>query len=83
MIAVAGEANRKIFHNDRNLDLSAGVRILLGGIPNLQDINLDTELTRDTPNFIKRLMLLLQKERVKEGPQDSMFSFPRLILLST
>jgi len=33
VIAIAGEANREIFLNDRSLDLSEGYRILVGGLP--------------------------------------------------
>lgn len=67
MIAVAGEANRKIFFNDWSLGLSEGYLHLLGGIPNLEDIDVIMDGPRDSAEFIKRLLLLLQKERVNEG----------------
>jgi hypothetical protein len=62
---MAGEANRKIFFNDRNLAFSEAYQTLLGGQPNLEDINhnLDTEVSA----FIKRLLLLFRKERINEG----------------
>ena len=65
MIAMAGEENRRVFFNDRNLDLS-GYRIFLGALPNLDDIKVKTEIHDDTPLFIKRLTHLLQRDRVKE-----------------
>ena len=64
MIAMAGEENRKIFFSDRNLDLSEGYRILLGGVPDVKDINIKTG---DISDFIKRLLLLFRKERIDEG----------------
>ena len=66
MIAMVGEENRRIFFNDRNLDLS-GYRIFLGALPNLDDdINVKTEIHNDVPLFIKRLTHLLHRDRVKE-----------------
>jgi len=62
VIAMAGEPNRKIFFNDRNLDLGEGYRILLGGVPRLEDINVDT--SQDATEFVKRLSLLIRKERI-------------------
>ena len=64
---MSGEANRKIFYNDRNLDLS-GYKILLGGVPNLQDIATYTEAPpQDVDAGLKRLASLFRKERVEEG----------------
>lgn len=64
---MAGEANRRIFFNDRNLDLNAGARIFLGAIPRLRDIAVDTDEPRGVSEFIKQLSLLLDKERIDEG----------------
>ena len=62
---MAGEENRKVFFGDRNLDLSEGYRILLGGVPKLEDIKHTHHA--DTSDFIKRLLLLFRKERINEG----------------
>ena len=62
---MSGEENRKIFFNDRNLSLDEGYKILLGGIPNLQDIKSDYSV--DIPEYNKRLLLLFRKERINEG----------------
>ena len=62
MIATAGEANRKIFFNDRNLAVDI---TLLGGLPKVEDIDHGHNTT--VPEFIKRLLLLLRKERINEG----------------
>ena len=62
VIATAGEANRKIFFNDRNLALDI---TLLGGIPEIEDI--DHSHNTSVPEFIKRLVTLFRKERINEG----------------
>ena len=77
VIAMTGEANRKIFFGDRNLALSEGYRILLGGIPRLEDI--DNDHHSDAPERIKRLLLLLRKERINEGAL-TVYVSPILIL---
>ena len=71
---MAGEENRKIFFNDKNLDLS-GYHILLGGIPNLKDIEVDSGLYEDIPETIKRLLPFLHKERIKECAPKLYVSF--------
>jgi hypothetical protein len=78
---MAGEANRKIFFNNQNLDLSEGYRILLGGAPNVRDIiNVNADTPQATTESFRLLLLLLRKERVNDGAPDSMFSLPRLTL---
>ena len=62
---MAGEANRKVFFGDRNLVLSEGYRILLGGIPKLKDI--DNVHYSEPTERMKRLLLLFRKERINEG----------------
>ena len=63
---MSGEENRKIFFNDRGLDLSEGYQILRGGV-DLKDINNNGSGVIGRANFIKVLLLLLRKERVNEG----------------
>ena len=80
---MAGEANRKVFFNDRNLDLS-GYRILLGGLPRLEDINMDSSLKDQVPEHVKRILLLSRTERLADGaPIIPSFFLPTLISLST
>ena len=64
---MSGEENRKIFFSDRGLDLTQGFQILRGGAPDLNDININGSGFKDPVDFIKRLLLLLRKERVNEG----------------
>ena len=66
MIAVTGERARKVFFNDNSLDLSEGYRILLGGVPRLDDIDTN-EFETKRQEKIKRFLLLFRKERMVEG----------------
>jgi hypothetical protein len=78
VIALSGEENRKIFLNDRNLDLAEGYRILSGGIPKISDIKHKED--SDVSDFIKRLVLLFRKERINEGAATVYVSISILIL---
>ena len=62
---MAGEANRKVFFGDRNLGLTEGYQILMGGVPRLDDI-FDNHYS-DKPELVKRLLILFRKERINEG----------------
>jgi hypothetical protein len=73
MIAMAGEANRKVFFNDRSLSLSQGYRILLGGVPTLEYIKPENASHDDSTELIKRLALLLRRERINEGTNNLCF----------
>lgn len=76
---MAGEANRKIFFNDRNLDISEGYRLFLGGIPDLQDINVNTgDESLAATDFVKRVSGLLHKDRIIEGERTFIFSSLRI-----
>ena len=78
MIAMAGEANRKIFFGDKNLGLSEGYQILLGGAPKLKDIKKKDPTDLSESN--KRLLLLFRRERINEGaPTVYVSTIPILI----
>jgi hypothetical protein len=79
MIALAGEANRKVFFGDRNLSLTEGYLILFGAVPKLEDINVDHN--SDLPEFMKRLLLLFRKERINEGAPTVYISTTRILIL--
>lgn len=64
---MAGEANRKIFFTNGSFDVAEGYRIFSGGIPSIEDIQVDDKEVKDIPEVLKRLLLLLRKERVAEG----------------
>ena len=66
---MSGEANRKIFLNDRGLDINQGYQILRAGGPDLKYMNINESGpgVNGAADFIKLLLLLLRKERVNEG----------------
>lgn len=66
VIALTGEQSRKIFFNNHSLDISEGYRILLGGIPNLEDIDISKEFETKRQEEIKRILMLFRSDRVAE-----------------
>lgn len=66
MVAVSGEEARKVFYTEPGLDMNQGYRILMGGAPRLEDINISNDGNEDE-KFIKRLQLLTRKDRITEG----------------
>ncbi|KIM37023.1 hypothetical protein M413DRAFT_31186 [Hebeloma cylindrosporum] len=67
VVAVAGEQGRKAFLNDQSLDMTQGYKILFGGVPRLEDINIQTRTGEpDSRAFVNRLLSLLRKERVAD-----------------
>ncbi|RDB27059.1 putative lanosterol 14-alpha demethylase [Hypsizygus marmoreus] len=63
IVALSGELGRKVFFNDQSLDLPEGYRILMGGAPQLRDIEIDSDHAKISV-LVKRLLHLLRKERV-------------------
>jgi len=63
---MSGVQARKAFFNDPSLDMVEGYKILMGGAPLLEDIDLDVTKVEGTSVFIKRLLLLLRKDRITE-----------------
>lgn len=74
---MAGEENRKIFFNDKNLEAEKGAQIFLASLPNLQDVTVVAE-PRPGIDFNKRLQLLFRRERVTQGAPIAVFSLPRI-----
>ncbi|KAF9530198.1 cytochrome P450 [Crepidotus variabilis] len=68
VVAVGGPEARKVFFNDPSLGFAEGYEILMGGAPRLEDINIDvkSEGMGNVSDFVKRLNLLLKKERITE-----------------
>lgn len=61
-----------MFFSERSLSLGEGYRIFAGGIPDIEDVKLnDGAEARDIDAFeaaiIKRLSLVLRRERINEG----------------
>ncbi|KIM37022.1 hypothetical protein M413DRAFT_448749 [Hebeloma cylindrosporum] len=66
VIVVTGEQGRKIFLNDKSLDMGEGYKILSGRGPSLEDIDKNADGSHDARSFINRLLLLLRKDRVAD-----------------
>jgi hypothetical protein len=67
VIALTGEQARKLFYNDNSLDISEGYRILQGGAPRIEDINISKDFEMKRQERIKRIHALFRKERVVES----------------
>ncbi|KAF9530197.1 cytochrome P450 [Crepidotus variabilis] len=68
VVAVVGHEARKVFFNEPSLHFTEGYEILMGGAPQLEDINIDVKADgmENVSDFIKRLNMLLRKERISE-----------------
>ena len=70
---MSGEDARKIFFSDQGLDLTDGYKMLQGGAPRLEEINVQPEegdLKIDT-KFLKRVLLLFHKDRILDGMRNT------------
>ena len=80
MIALNGEKARKLFYNDNSLDISEGYRILQGGVPRIEDIDISKDFDTKRQERIKRIHTLFRKERVVESSYK--FPLPLSMILS-
>jgi hypothetical protein len=75
VVVVTGTGARKDFFGDGSLDLVEGYKILMGGAPRIEDIEVDAEVdlpaAENMSDFMKRISLLFRKERVAEGESSS------------
>ena len=67
VIALNGEQSRKIFFNDKSLDFQEGYNVLMGGFPDLGDINVESDRQEKNDEFIKRILMLIHKDMLFEG----------------
>ena len=67
VIALNGEQSRKMFFNEKSLDFNEGYNILLGGFPDLGDINVESDRQEKHDEFIKRILMLIHKDRLIES----------------
>ena len=67
VIALNGEQSRKMFFNEKSLDFQEGYNVLMGGFPDLGDINVESDRQEKNDEFIKRILLLIHKDRLVEG----------------
>jgi hypothetical protein len=67
VIALNGEQSRKVFFNEKSLDFQEGYNVLMGGFPDLGDINVESDRQEKNDEFIKRILMLIHKDRLIEG----------------
>ena len=73
MIALNGEKSRKLFFNEQSLDFQEGYNVLMGGFPDLDDINVASDRQEKYDEFIKRILMLVHKDRLIEGLYSNIF----------
>ena len=56
-----------MFFNEKSLDFQEGYNVLMGGFPDLGDINVESDRQEKNDEFIKRILLLIHKDRLVEG----------------
>jgi len=73
VIALNGEQSRKMFFNEKSLDFQEGYNVLMGGFPDLGDINVESDRQEKNDEFIKRILMLIHKDRLVEGSPTPFF----------
>ncbi|KII87907.1 hypothetical protein PLICRDRAFT_42425 [Plicaturopsis crispa FD-325 SS-3] len=69
VVALSGEEGRKAFLSDKSLNFNEGYKILMGGAPRLEDIDVHSAVDDDATQlnlFKKRLHELLHKDRLND-----------------
>ena len=56
-----------MFFNEKSLDFQEGYNVLMGGFPDLGDINVESDYQKKNDEFIKRILMLIHKDRLVEG----------------
>jgi hypothetical protein len=65
VVAMHGEEARKVFFGDKGLDMGEGYRLLMGGSPRVEDLNLEAG-EHGRQFFLKNLSDLFTKERLAD-----------------
>jgi sterol 14-demethylase len=70
VLASSGLDARKAFLTDKCLSLGEGYKILLGGGPDLADINVETGGLDEEAHFMPQLLSLTTKDRLQDGAKQ-------------
>lgn len=62
-----GSSARKSFFTDPGLDMQEGYQILMGGSPQIEEIDIKPDHVDNVSEFVKRLNLLLKRDRITES----------------
>ncbi|KAJ7367612.1 cytochrome P450 [Mycena albidolilacea] len=68
VLASSGLDARKAFLTEKSLSLGEGYKILLGGGPDLADINVETGDLDEEAHFVRQLLSLMTKDRLQDVP---------------
>jgi len=69
VVALTGSIARKEFFSNPKLHFEEGYRVLYGAEPDIQDVDADVdwEAAENRSDAIKRLLLLIRKERLADS----------------
>ena len=76
---MSGEKLRKVFFNEPGFDMTEGYRILMGGGPEIEDVQIQTgaegkEVHNEVvEGFIKRLLTLMRRDRISDSEHECKF----------
>ena len=68
-----------MFFNEKSLDFQEGYNVLMGGFPDLGDINVESDRQEKNDEFIKRVLILIHKDMLVEG-SSTLFCHPIFVL---
>ena len=66
MIVLSGSEARKIFFNEQGFDLLQGYGLMLGSMPDLDDVSIEADSGEKDGEFVRRNLAILGKGRIKD-----------------
>lgn len=68
MTVLSGLEARKAFFNEQSFDLLQGYGLMLGSMPDLDDLSIETDGGEKDGEFVRRNLAILGKDRIKDLP---------------
>ena len=66
MIVLSGLEARKVFFNEQGFNLLQGYGLMLGSMPDLDDLSIEADSGEKDGEFVRRNLAILGKERIKD-----------------
>jgi len=66
MTVLSGLEARKAFFNEKGFDLLQGYGLMLGSMPDLDDLSIETDGGEKDGEFVRRNLAILGKDRIKD-----------------
>ena len=66
MIVLSGSEARRIFFNEQGFDLLQGYGLMLGSMPDLDDVSIEADSGEKDGEFVRRNLAILGKGRIKD-----------------